>query len=211
MRVIIADDHRIVREGLRMILSHDSEIEIVAEVEDGIDLLAVLDHIDVDVDVVLLDLRMPGLSGLETLENLRDRQDPVRVVILTMYDDPVYLRRAVELGASGYLLKSVDREELRRALHAVASGQSYIQGELTGPLIASMVEPRSAGTIEDPDSEEKRLLELLAKGLDNADLAEHLDVSEAAVKAKLRRIYRTLGVKRRSEAVAVALRLGLIS
>ncbi len=209
MRVIIADDHRIVREGLRMILSHESEIEIVAEVEDGADLLTVLD--DVDADVVLLDIRMPGLSGLETLEQLRDRQHAIPVVILTMYDDPVYLRRAVELGASGYLLKSVDRKELKRALHAVASGQSYIQGELTGALIATMMEPQTAGTIGDLDSEERRLLELLAEGLDNQQLAEQLGVSEAAVKAKLRRIYRTLGVKRRSEAVAVALRLGLIS
>lgn len=209
MRVIIADDHRIVRDGLRMILSHDPEIEIVEEVEDGEHLLAVLE--EVEADVVLLDIRMPGLSGLETLESLRERQHAIRVVILTMYDDPVYVRRAVELGADGYLLKSVDREELKRALRAVDSGQSYIQGELTGPLIASIAEPRSAGPIGDVDAEGKLMLELLAEGLDNQQLAERLDLSEPAVKAKLRRIYRILGVKRRSEAVAVALRLGLIS
>jgi NarL family two-component system response regulator YdfI len=207
--VIIADDHRIVRDGLRMILSHDPEIEIVEEVEDGEQLLAVLE--EVEADVVLLDIRMPGLSGLETLESLRARQHAIRVVILTMYDDPVYVRRAVELGADGYLLKSVDREELKRALRAVDSGQSYIQGELTGPLIASISEPRSAGPIGDVDAEGKLMLELLAEGLDNQQLAERLDLSEPAVKARLRRIYRTLGVKRRSQAVAVALRLGLIS
>lgn len=209
MRVIIADDHRIVRDGLRMILSHDPDIEIVEEVEDGEHLLAVLE--EVEADVVLLDIRMPGLSGLETLESLRERQHAIRVVILTMYDDPVYVRRAVELGADGYLLKSVDREELKRALRAVDSGQSYIQGELTGPLIASIAEPGSAGPIGDVDAEGKLMLELLAEGLDNQQLAERLDLSEPAVKARLRRIYRTLGVKRRSEAVAVALRLGLIS
>ena len=209
MRVIIADDHRIVRDGLRMILSHDPEIEIVEEVDDGEHLLAVLE--EVEADVVLLDIRMPGLSGLETLESLRERQHSIRVVILTMYDDPVYVRRAVELGADGYLLKSVDREELKRALRAVDSGQSYIQGELAGPLIASIAEPRSAGPIGDVDAEGKLILELLAEGLDNQQLAERLDLSEPAVKARLRRIYRTLGVKRRSEAVAVALRLGLIS
>lgn len=209
MRVIIADDHRIVRDGLRMILSHDPDIEIVEEVEDGEHLLAVLE--EVEADVVLLDIRMPGLSGLETLESLRERQHAIRVVILTMYDDPVYVRRAVELGADGYLLKSVDREELKRALRAVDSGQSYIQGELTGPLIASIAEPGSAGPIGDVDAEGKLMLELLAEGFDNQQLAERLDLSEPAVKARLRRIYRTLGVKRRSEAVAVALRLGLIS
>ena len=209
MRVIIADDHRIVRDGLRMILSHDPEIEIVEEVDDGEHLLAVLE--EVEADVVLLDIRMPGLSGLETLEILRERQHSICVVILTMYDDPVYVRRAVELGADGYLLKSVDREELKRALRAVDSGQSYIQGELTGPLIASIAEPRSAGPIGDVDAEGKLMLELLAEGLDNQQLAERLDLSEPSVKAKLRRIYRTLGVKRRSEAVAVDLRLGLIT
>jgi len=150
VRVIIADDHRIVRDGLRMILSHDPEIEIVEEVDDGEHLLAVLE--EVEADVVLLDIRMPGLSGLETLESLRERQHSIRVVILTMYDDPVYVRRAVELGADGYLLKSVDREELKRALRAVDSGQSYIQGELTGALIASIAEPRSAGPIGDVDA-----------------------------------------------------------
>jgi DNA-binding NarL/FixJ family response regulator len=209
VRVIIADDHRIVRDGLRMILSHDPEIEIVEEVDDGEHLLAILE--EVEADVVLLDIRMPGLSGLETLESLRERQHSIRVVILTMYDDPVYVRRAVELGADGYLLKSVDREELKRALRAVDSGQSYIQGELTGALIASIAEPRSAGPIGDVDAEGKLMLELLAEGMDNQQMAERLDLSEPAVKAKLRRIYRILGVKRRSEAVAVALRLGLIS
>ncbi len=206
MRVIIADDHRIVREGLRMILAHEPEIEIVEEVEDGADLLAALE--EVEVDVVLLDIRMPGLSGLETLESLRERHQPVRVVILTMYDDPAYLRRAVELGADGYLLKSVDRDELTRALRAVASGQSYIQGELAGPLVATM---QATGAIDGVDTEDKQLLELLADGLDNQQLAERLGLSEPAVKARLRRLYRTLGVKRRSEAVAVALRLRLIT
>lgn len=207
MKVVIADDHRIVREGLRMILSHEPDIEIVDEVEDGADLLDVLD--ESDVDIVLLDLRMPGLSGLETLQSLRNRENPVPVVILTMYDDPAYLRRAIELGADGYLLKSVDREELKRALNAVASGQSYIQGELTGPLIASM--GTASGTIDEVDTEARQLLELLAEGLDNQQLAHRLELSEATVKARLRRLYQTLGVKRRSEAVAVALRLGIIS
>lgn len=192
-----------------MILSHDPEIEIVAEVEDGADLLAVLE--EVEADIVLLDVRMPGMSGLDVLESLRDRHHRIRVVILTMYDHPQFVRRAVELGACGYLLKSVDREELRRALHTVAAGNSYIQGELTGTLIASMTDQRSAGPIDDVDIEGKRLLELLAAGLDNRQLAVELDITEATVKARLRLLYRTLDVNRRSEAVAAALRLGLIT
>jgi len=209
IRVVLADDHRIVREGLRMLLGHDDEIEIVGEVEDGADLLALLEEIE--TDVVVLDVRMPGISGLEVLESLHDRRQDVRVVILTMHDDPVYLRRAVELGAAGYLLKNVDREELIRAVHTVASGRSYIQGELTGTLVASMVDPQAAGAIGALDIDQRRLLELLAQGLDNRRLADQLGVSQAVIKARLREIYHTLGVKRRSEAVAVALRLGIIT
>ena len=209
IRVVLADDHRIVREGLRMLLGHDDEIEIVGEVEDGADLLALLEEIE--TDVVVLDVRMPGISGLDVLESLHDRRQDVRVVILTMHDDPVYLRRAVELGAAGYLLKNVDREELIRAVHTVASGRSYIQGELTGTLVASMVDPQAAGAIGALDIDQRRLLELLAQGLDNRRLADQLGVSQAVIKARLREIYHTLGVKRRSEAVAVALRLGIIT
>lgn len=209
MRVVIADDHRIVREGLRMILAHDPDVEIVGEVGDGADLLALLEEID--TDVVLLDVSMPGMSGLEALENLHVRQPSVRVVILTMHDDPVYLRRALEIGASGYVLKSADRDELRRALRTVDAGGSYIQGELTGPLVASMADPDAAGAIGDLDARDHEVLALLAEGLDNWQLADELDMSEPAVRARLRGIYHTLGVKRRSEAVAVALRLGLIS
>jgi DNA-binding NarL/FixJ family response regulator len=134
----------------------------------------------------------------------------LKVIILTMHDDPSYVRRAVELGASAYLLKSVDREELLRAIHAVWDGKSYIQGELSGPLIARMADPQ-AGQVGDLTLEEIQMLELLADGFDNRRLAAQLGLSEAAVKARLRAVYSTLGVSRRSEAVAIALRLGLIT
>jgi DNA-binding NarL/FixJ family response regulator len=209
LRVVIADDHKIVREGLRMILAHDPEVEVVAEAEDGAGLLALLEEID--VDLVLLDIRMPGLSGLEALEDLRSRYKQVDVVVLTMHDDASYVRRAVELGASGYLLKSVSRSELSRAIHSVAQGKPYIQGELTGPLVASMVDPEGAKPIDGIGDDQRLLLELVAEGLDNRQLAQRLEITEAAVKARLRGVFRSLGVKRRSEAVAVALRLGIIS
>lgn len=209
MRIIIADDHKIVREGLRLILAHDPEIEVVAEAEDGAALLALLEEIE--VDLILLDIRMPGLSGLDTLEDIKSRHRDVRAIVLTMYDDASYVRRAVELGAAGYLLKSASREELTRAIHAVASGKSYIQGELTGPLVASMVDPDGTRPIHDVEPDDILILELLADGLDNRQMSQQLDMTEAAVKAKLRVVFRSLGVKRRSEAVAVAMRLGIIS
>jgi len=208
MKIVIADDHRIVREGLRLILAHDESISIVAEVSDGVELLRVLES--AEVDVVLLDVRMPNCSGLEALERLRLIQTAVRIIILSMYDDPAHVRRAIELGAAGYLLKSVSRDELLSALHIVAAGGSYIQGDLTGPLVSRMVSGPSNRLAADIDVEGRRLLELLVAGHDNRAIAAELSVSEAAVKGRLHRLYATLGVSRRSDAVAAALRMGLV-
>jgi DNA-binding NarL/FixJ family response regulator len=209
MNVVLADDHRIVRDGLRLILSHDPDVTIVGEVEDGAELLALLEQ--TEVDVVLLDLKMPGLSGLEALERMQALDPPVRAVVLSMHDDPAYVKRAIELGAAGYLLKNVDREELLRALHLVAEGGSYIQGELAGALLASIAEEPRAGSAGRLDVDSLEVLGLLAAGMDNRRIAERIGISEAALKARLRAIYAVLGAKTRSEAVAMALRLGLMS
>jgi DNA-binding NarL/FixJ family response regulator len=208
MRVIIADDHRIVREGLKLILAHDPSITITAEVGDGAELLHVLES--TEADVVLLDVRMPNCSGLEVLERLQAAHTSVRVIVLSMYDDPAYVKRAIELGASGYLLKSASREELLGALHVVAAGGAYVQGDLTGPLIARIVSHMSDRMVADIDVDGRRLLELLVAGYDNREIAAELGVSEAAIKGRLHRLYSALGVRRRSEAVVVALRMGLV-
>ena len=117
MRVVIADDHRIVREGLRFMLSDHPDVEIVAEAANGEELLETL--ATVKADIVLLDLRMPGITGLEALDRISVDHPRTKVIILSMHDDPGYVRRAVELGASGYLLKNTGRDELLRALKAV--------------------------------------------------------------------------------------------
>ena len=209
MRVIIADDHRIVREGIAMLLAPEVDVELVGEASSGEELLELLET--TEVDVVLLDVRMPGKGGLEVLEELQNRDDAPSVVVLSMHDDPSYVKRAIELGASGYLLKSVGREELLRALGVVVAGGSYIQGEITAPLIARMVDPTSGGSVAERSLRDVEMLRMLAGGRDNRSVARRLGVSEASVKAQLRAIYSRLGVKRRSEAVAVALRLGVIT
>lgn len=209
MKVILADDHRIVRDGIGMLLAPETDIDVVGEASNGDELLELLGA--VEADVVLLDLRMPDKSGLEVLEELQRREQTPRVIVLSMQDDPSYVKRAIELGASGYLLKSVGKDELLRALGVVAAGGSYIQGEITAPLIARMVDPTSAGPVGELSLRDIDLLRMLAEGLDNRAMAGRLGVSEAAVKAQLRAIYSRLEVKRRSEAVAVALRLGIIT
>ncbi len=209
VKVVITDDHRIVREGIGMLLAPEPEVELVGEASSGEELLKLLET--TEVDVVLLDVRMPGKGGLGVLEELQSRDQAPRVIVLSMHDDPSYVKRAIELGASGYLLKSVGKDELLRALGVVMGGGSYIQGEITAPLIARMVDPRSGGTVAELTVRDIELLRMLANGLDNRTVARRLGVSEASVKAQLRVVYSRLGVKRRSEAVAVALRLAIIT
>ncbi len=205
IKVAIADDHRIVREGLSFMLADVEEIDIVGEAEDGGSLLQLLD--EVDADVVLLDVRMPGMGGLETLATLRAERPELGVIILSMHDEPAYVARAVELGASAYLLKNTDRDELVRAIHMVVDGKAYIQAELTGILIDQVTGEASTPIMSQRVTE---VLRLLALGRENKQIAAELGISEATVKTHLRTLYEQLDVRNRAEAVAVALRLNLI-
>jgi len=209
IRIAIVDDHRIIREGLDLLLSGAEHIDIVFHASDGPELIETLKT--TEVEVILLDLRMPKMTGLDVLERIRDMDLEVAIVMLSMYGDPVYVSRAIELGASGYLLKSVGQDELVRAIETVADGNSYFQAEVSGPLVARMVGTDAQGPVGDMTIEQLAVLQLLADGADNPTIAGALSVSEATAKAKLRAIYSSLGVQRRSEAVAVAMRLGLIT
>lgn len=208
MRVVLADDHRVVREGLRYMLEGEPGVEIVGEVASGEELLELLESA-LEVDVVLLDVRMPGMGGLEALEEVLDRCPDVRVLMLSMHDQPAYVRRAMEAGASGYLLKSTGREELVRAIEAVSEGAIYVQGELMRPLVTAMDRPGTVGK-RALSPREREVLELVAAGRENKQIAAELGIAEATVKAYLRGIFEFLEVSSRAEAVAVALREGLI-
>lgn len=209
IKVVITDDHRIIREGLDLLLAESDRIEIVAHASDGPELIDVLKT--TEVDVVLLDVRMPSMTGLDVLERIGQLGIEVAVVMLSMYGDPVYVSRAIELGASGYLLKSVGQDDLLLAIETVAAGKSYFQPEVSGPLVARMVGSDAAGPVGRMTVEQLEILQMLADGADNSTIAESLSVSNATAKAKLRAIYGALGVQRRSEAVAVAMRLGFIT
>lgn len=206
MRVVLADDHSIVREGLRWMLEEEPGIEISGEADSGTSLLQLLG--EEPADVVLLDLRMPGMGGLEALERLRQVAPGTKVIILTMHDEPAYVRRAIELGASGYLLKSADRQELVRALELVHSGGAYVQGELAAPLVQEAAGVEQEATSLSP--RESQVLFLVAQGFENKQIATELGISEATVKTHLKSVFARLEVASRAEAVAVALRRGLI-
>ena len=209
IRIAVADDHRIIREGLDLLLAETVGVEIIAHASDGPELIGLLETMD--IDVVLLDVRMPTMTGLNVLQRIDELGLEVAVIMLSMYGDPVYVSRAIELGASGYLLKSVGHDELVTAIETVADGKPYFQAEASGPLVARMVGTDARGPVGEMTVEQLKILQLLADGVDNSGIAASLSLSEATVKAKLRTIYRSLGVQRRSEAVAVAMRLGLIT
>ena len=207
MRVAIVDDHAIVREGIHLMLASDQSIEVVAEASDGVELLELLKTIE--VDVVLLDLRMEGMGGLEVLEHLERMEAAPATVVLTMHDDPGYLRRAIELGARGFVLKRSGRAELVKALRIVASGGAHVDPYLSDALV-DLAKCKSNVSQLDLDEDSIRLLRLLAAGEDNRTISEITGWSESRLRTRIRSLYETLGVTRRAEAVAAALRLHLI-
>jgi len=206
MRVVIADDHQVVRDGIKYVLADSPGIEIVGEASSGEELIEMLEHDP--VDVVLLDVRMPGMSGFDVLERLQDGLAQVRVIMLSMHDAPGYVRRAIELGAAGYLLKSAGRSEVVAALEAVIEGGAYVQGELMQPLINEIRgRPGRSKTLS---PRERQVLQLVANGYENKQIVIELGLSEATVKTYLRGIFERLEAAGRTEAVAVGLRLGFI-
>jgi DNA-binding NarL/FixJ family response regulator len=203
MKLIIADDHSVVRDGLRWMLSDREDIQIVAEAGDGSELLQVLQG--QAADIVLLDVRMPGLSGLDALPEIRESHPETKVIVLSMHDEPAYVRQALSLGAAGYVLKSSGRDELIRALEEVARGGTYVQGEVAAPL----AEP-GADQAHGLSPRELDVLVLLAEGMENKQVARALGISEATVKTHIKSIFERLGVRSRAEAVAVGMRTGII-
>jgi len=210
LRILVADDHVAVREGLRWMLHSDEAIEVVGEAANGEELMALLDR--TPCDAVLLDLSMPVMSGLDVLAALRAMDRQIPVVVLTMHDDPAHVDRALALGASGYVLKSAPRDEMVRALTAAASGGAYVQPSLAKPLLARYVV--AGGPIgEEPRALTPRQLQLLralAAGRSNKELAHELGISEATAKSYLKELYARLQVSSRASAVAYGIRHQLI-
>ena len=204
IRVLIADDHPVVRAGLRGILEGSPGFSVVGEAADG---LAALDVVAAtSPDVVLMDLRMPVLDGAGTIERLATSCPGVRVLVLTTYDQDSDILRAVEAGATGVLLKDAPREELFRAVRAVARGESVLAPGLTARLLTRWRAPK----VEAPTERELEVLRLVAKGHTNRAIGRQLSISEATVKTHLVHVFGKLGVDDRTAAVTVALERGLL-
>lgn len=205
VRVVLVDDHPVVRAGIIGMLAGETDIDVVGEAGTGTEALRVVAAFE--PDVVLMDLRMPDLDGVEATRLLRERDNPPRVVILTTYDTDADILRAVEAGATGYLLKDSPRQELVEAVRAAARGQTV----LSPPVAAKLVSRMRGADASALTSREIDVLGLVGRGLTNGQIGRALLISEATVKTHLLRVFAKLGVDDRTAAVTTAISQGIIA
>ncbi|MET7748217.1 response regulator transcription factor [Micromonospora sp. NPDC005367] len=205
VRLLIVDDHPVVRDGLRGMFTGDPAFEVVGEAGDGAEALALAANLN--PDVVLMDLRMPGMDGVTAIGRLTRSGSTAKVLVLTTYDTDADVLPAIEAGATGYLLKDAPREELVRAVRAAARGESVLSPAVAGRLMGRLRAPA-----EEPLSQrELEVLTLVARGSSNREAAAQLFISEATVKTHLLHVYAKLGVNDRAAAVAAAYDRGLLT
>jgi len=209
IRVLTVDDHPMVREGLRSMLS-DEQVEVVAEAASAEEALRLVSA--GGQDVVLLDLELPDMDGITLLSKIKDIDSSLPVLVVTMHQDPALVRRAVHAGATGYVLKGVGRSELLASIRAVGSGESVLD---PGLLRAALDEPPDSGPdrpAPDPalSRVELELLRLVARGLTNREIGQHLRWSHATVKKYVQRVLEKLDASDRTQAAVVAVRRGLL-
>jgi NarL family two-component system response regulator YdfI len=214
IRVLIADDHQVVREGLRMILEAEEGFQVVGEAADGVEAVELTGQ--AQPQVILMDLRMPRMDGLEAIERIRAQWPQVAIVILTTYDEDDLMVRGLRAGALGYLLKDTSRQELFDCLRAAARGDALLKPEVIARVLSSAPESpvgrKHRGAHEITLTErELEVLEGAAQGERNKEIAARLGITERTVKAHLTSIYNKLGVDSRASAVAVAMQSGLLS
>lgn len=210
IRVLLVDDHPIVRQGVRSVLASHPDIAVVGEADSAMALFAGLT--ERRPDVILLDVRLPGLNGVEIAQRLKREWPAVKVIILTTYEDEEYLFGALRVGAEGYLLKSASPEVLASAIRQVAAGERLLSPALVGKVMREFGElARARAQVEAGLSpQEIEVLRLIAAGATNREIADRLYWSEVTVKRKVQDILEKLGVANRPQAVAEALRRGLL-
>lgn len=213
IRVMITDDHLIVREGLRLILETADDIEVVGEAVDGAECLELAAKLN--PQVILMDLQMPRTDGITAIGHLRKDFPQIAIVILTTYNEDDLMIRGLQAGARGYLLKDSSRESLLDTIHAAAKGETLLKPDILARVLAPQSAPKSVSSTQTDSTltltgRELEVLQLAAKGERNKEMAYKLGITERTVKAHLQSIYQKFGVDSRAAAVAVAAGKGLL-
>ena len=213
VRVLIADDDNLMRAGLRAVLSSDGRIEVIGEAADGRE--AIQQAQLLAPDVVLMDVRMPGLDGIAATREIAANVPHSRLLVLTTFEDDDYVFGALSAGASGFLLKRAEPEQLIAAIHTIAAGESLLSPAVTRTVIDRMVryvqpDPSSSRRLRELTPRERDVLELVARGLSNAEIADALTVEESTIKTHMKRILDKLDLRDRVQAVIMAYETGLV-
>lgn len=206
IEIIIADDHMMIREGLKQLLELDGTMKVIAEANDGEECLNLLNK-RIHPDILLLDINMPKKNGIEVLEYIKQNKIPVKVLILTVHNEVEYLLKAVDIGIDGYLLKDSSYDELKEAIDVIISGNTYIQPSLLPALNESMEDyALDKEKIEWLTKRELDVLQLISKGCSNKKISDELTISERTVKNHISHIFRKINVEDRTQAAVFAIR-----
>ena len=205
IRVLVVDDHPVVRHGLMAILRWEQDMELVGEAADGAEAVRmILDH---QPDVVLLDLRLPQLSGVEVMRRVRGKAPGTRFLVLTTYDTDEYIAPALAAGANGYLLKDAEPDELSRAIHALMQGGAALEPKVAAHVLGHLADDEAGDGLSEREMD---VLRLLPSGSSNKTIAAQLGLSENTVKSHISHLFSKLGVQSRAEAVSAAMQRGLL-
>lgn len=213
IKVMIVDDHSLMREGIKQLLEFDGDIHVVAEVSNGSECLNVLNLKSVEPDVLLLDINMPKKNGIEVLQELKERKayPNMKILILTVHNEVEYLLKAVDIGVDGYILKDSGSVELKKAINAVMNDESYIQSDLIPALNSRLVSrDTDKDKIEQLTKRELEVLIQVANGMFNKEIAQALDISERTVKNHISNIFKKIEVADRTQAAVFAIRNDII-
>jgi two-component system, NarL family, nitrate/nitrite response regulator NarL len=200
IRVVIADDHVFVRDGIKSLLESEENILVVSEATDGLEAIKAVQ--DDKPDLLIVDIRMPNMTGIEVVETLRNQQNHVKIIVLSMHDSEEYVLKSIKAGADGYLLKGSSKEEFLKALHAVVNGGKYFSGDISSILISQLTHPSIPLQTKQPIEEElqitkreKEILQLLLSGKGNKEIAEALDISKRTAEVHRFNLMKKLKVK----------------
>ncbi len=210
IKIMLVDDHNLIREGIRQLLEFNDDMRVICESSNGQECLEMLQN--VQIDILLLDINMPGMNGIDTLAEIRRRKIPTKVLMLTVHNEVEYLVRATDIGVEGYILKDAGFDELKTAIYSIMNGENYIQPKLIPSLNNYLVhKDMEVDKIKSLTRREMDVLKLMAVGGFNKDIAAKLNISERTVKNHISNIFKKIEVTDRTQAAVFAIKNNLVS